>query len=206
MNEDQGPTKPPTIDLDAIYRKMDDDWHRAMMDELARLPPGHIKGGVPAEPALGCEMTVIEDRDKRRAAYHEAGHVVVAVSLGCQRVTAELGENENGGPEELHWIGRTGYRDGSASEDVEAAIGWAGQAAELILTNDEFAEWWDDQIEEMSASDRSLVEHREDWSHDCTLAVDTLKRQWDYVERIADALMQHHALTDWDISQLLKPA
>ncbi len=37
MNEDQGPRKPPTIDLDAIYRKMDDDWNDLWLEVLAEV-------------------------------------------------------------------------------------------------------------------------------------------------------------------------
>jgi len=45
-------------------------------------------------------------RDRRPAAIHEAGHVVVARQLGIEISSAWIAPNDGGLPDERTWIGR----------------------------------------------------------------------------------------------------
>jgi hypothetical protein len=147
------------------------------------------------------EIREEEKQDKIKAAYHEAGHAVVAISLGSNLVRANITPTHTNQPwGERQWIGSCSrMRDPKEAPHV---IGIAGVVAEAILANEwdeNFGDYLD--LTEISESD---AEHLTESNCDeaSFRAYHILHRQWDFVVRVADALISEESLTDWQILQM----
>lgn len=99
----------------------------------------------------------IEAIDRRRAATHEAGHVIAARLCGVPVLAAWIERAEDADPDERLWLGRVTYT-GYATPAARRIIGCAGFAAELVAerTAPETDLWLDADC--MSPSDWSLAE------------------------------------------------
>jgi hypothetical protein len=92
-------------------------------------------------------------RDRRDAAVHEAGHVVVARQFGCEIASAWIIPVDNPGPDETTWTGRVQIKP-PADPLARRMVGVAGEVAEHL--------WASGWIEDfcpyaMSEGDRRLA-------------------------------------------------
>ncbi len=104
----------------------------------------------------------LQARDRRRAAIHEASHIVVAAHYGCE-VWGGIFEHPEATDDDLTtWVGKTTFNREAITSDGAFNIGVAGCLAECI--NDDL--YWDSQdpyvlrfelIEGMSPTDRALA-------------------------------------------------
>jgi hypothetical protein len=101
--------------------------------------------------------------DRRMAAIHEAGHVVVARSLGIPVASSWIAPNDNHGDQwEKSWTGRTqlGPMQSKCSKRQGRLIGVAGAIAEQFWSDDDDS-FWDDDVwrdpEIMSESDWEMA-------------------------------------------------
>jgi hypothetical protein len=138
-----------------------------------------------------------EESDKLAAAIHEAGHAAVALALGGRFVRAMIQPTHTKEPfGERLWIGKVSW---SHAENhtlaVSEAVGIAGAVAEAINC-DEWGDWFGDFIEINELSDSDAEHLTEDNVHDASIrAHDILQDHWDFVVRLADALIQDEGLT-----------
>ena len=152
------------------------------------------------------EIEEAKKRDKINAAHHEAGHAVVAILLGSTLVRANITPTHTKQPwGERHWIGSCTRR--SDARDKLHLIGIAGVIAEAILSNEWHENFGDSlDLSEISESD---AEHLTEGNVDeaSFRAYHILHWHWDFVIRIAQALIEEESLTDWQIIQLrdMKP-
>lgn len=72
-------------------------------------------------------------RDRRRAAAHEAGHVVVARHLGSRNATAVIQPTGETDLKYCTWIGQAACGMQTASRKRRAMCGFAGAIAERVL-------------------------------------------------------------------------
>ena len=157
-------------------------------------------------PAFDAEkLRSIEELDKRDAAFHEAGHAIVAIALKSRWVRAWIWKNDTENPlEENTWRGKCT----SHNEDPEskAIIGIAGAVAEAIVKGEwddcwvfDFCEW------DLSASDAEMIEGW-DVEHIAEKAHHILMEKWHQVECIASELIKEDSLTDGMILDLIEAA
>lgn len=134
--------------------------------------------------------------DLRNAAYHEAGHVVVARRLGYLAYavvfqnpipTHEIGPLGAG-----FWRGRT-YRVPAAHPAHRRMIGLAGQVAELLLDDDDDLEAWDvmdhleDEADTVSETDRMTMDSHTYEDVERTVAL--VREAWPEIESYAAGLV-----------------
>ncbi len=118
------------------------------------------------------------------AAFHEAGHMIAAMSLGCEVKGADLGKGSGG------YVGATWHSKPPADLD-DALITFAGPVAEIML-----AEALHLEITESSGiapwtEDAKVVAHlsNEEYQAAVVQAREILTNQWAAVELIADGLL-----------------
>lgn len=96
-------------------------------------------------------------RDRRHAAIHEAGHVVVAERLGVEGYAHITLTDTDDIRNDKAWVGRAFFDGGMGSARTKRLICVAGAVAEHCwrYRDDECLEWeyWDGDIAAMSASD-----------------------------------------------------
>ena len=99
----------------------------------------------------------ISARDRRLAAVHEAGHVIMARHVGMAATSAWLEELPGSGLYEKLWVGHTRYMSPTnlktISQKTLAMFAVAGAVAECCWKRDSFDEdtWYD--FDSMSATD-----------------------------------------------------
>lgn len=143
----------------------------------------------------------IQDHDKRRVAYHEAGHAVTAWHLGSsiQRVQITAG-NYKDLLEESAWEGSAIYSRNTAADSV---IAWAGPIAERMLAGEwEEDSWADFETSEFSDTDLAGIESGSSWAEDSIRAFNILTEHWSLVAAVAERLIAHEVLTNWQFYQL----
>jgi hypothetical protein len=175
----------------------------------------------------------IEAYDKKKTAYHEAGHVVAQHLLGGRCIRAYVWQNKDASEHEKSWLGQC-TAGGSLPSKSVAIIGLSGVVAEMILERkqgDCFAdafeaiEWLDFNIIEPSPTDWQMLARmfgRETFGHEDWLdlmepkrsakkrleiveaSIGLLDANWPLVERVALHLIEHDVMTDWDLSMLVK--
>ncbi len=110
----------------------------------------------------------IEARDRRRASIHEAGHFVVARSLGLKEIDAWIAHTGSApSVDEAVWIGQCGFRTArrlSALGHMKIAV--AGFVAEQCWWSrneaDAFPIYWEDSLWDdwaMSPADWAMARH-----------------------------------------------
>jgi hypothetical protein len=95
-------------------------------------------------------------RDRRHAAVHEAGHLVVATRLGFETCSAWIVANDGGGTDEVTWLGRVQiHNPGKLPKTAQRMVGVAGSVAEWLWQGG----WIEDYSPEglMSESDWHLA-------------------------------------------------
>lgn len=118
------------------------------------------------------------------AAIHEAGHMVAALSFGCEVKGADLAKGSGG------YVGATWHSKPPTDLD-DAVITFAGPVAEIMLgealhvevtENSGIAPWTDDA---------KVIAHLSDVEYQAAVmsAREILTRQWAAVELIADGLL-----------------
>jgi hypothetical protein len=97
-------------------------------------------------------------RDRRLAAVHEAGHVVVAARFGLHPDAAWIRRAESP-PEQRAWIGRVKFADlGLLSALERRMLGCAGAMAELLWQREDIhPDYWI-EADRMSESDWDLAD------------------------------------------------
>lgn len=108
----------------------------------------------------------LKSRDRRTAAIHEAGHIVIARKLGLPVYSARIVPHDDGGRNEKFWTGwvRLGPYRTKPTKCQRRMVGVAGAIAELSWQRelddiDDFdwcQDWWDDPAI-MSESDWDLA-------------------------------------------------
>jgi hypothetical protein len=94
-------------------------------------------------------------RDRRMAAVHEAGHVVIARRLGLEIVSAWIVPND-GEPDERTWAGRVQIRRPHEADEVSRRmVGVAGPVAEYLWRGGWIEDYFPDEA--MSESDWHLA-------------------------------------------------
>lgn len=148
------------------------------------------------------------------AAYHEAGHVVVAAELGGRVVSATLDpEAPEVGPVRDGDVTVEWPQGRSAESDVLVAL--AGPVAEMIYTSGDpdpsiVTAWSADYAQAMEAVSR-LFQLRHQQVQHLQAAVDDLHRMlvrddiWTVVGDVADALLAHEHLDEGLIDDVLGP-
>jgi hypothetical protein len=156
----------------------------------------------------------------RRIAYHEAGHVVVAIVLGheVEQVVVDPG-NPTGakeGEDPNHFVTWT---DGVLSEDItrplaenRAIFAFAGDAAEMCLIGGrpagEFFQHGPDYGCAFSGAARIFPENRErhaflDEMEDRARAFVRDPVRWRQIRAVAEALLERHKLTGAEAAALM---
>jgi len=160
----------------------------------------------------------LEEREKRKAAVHEAGHATVAATKGV-RVDAWIHRNESGDPGEKAWLGhvrnvpRFVWQDGkpALADDLKtlgSTYAVAGMVAEELHdspkeTYDSIVENWKLGLCTPSPADLELCS--EDWrerSKAVAEAVRILRDQMPLFDRIVAELLEHRSLADGHIAFL----
>ena len=97
-------------------------------------------------------------RDRRLAAVHEAGHVVVAAHFGLHRAKARIRRADAPMPDGRAWTGRVQIHDLDVLSSLERRmLGCAGAAAELCWQHEDLhPDYWID-ADHMSESDWRLA-------------------------------------------------
>jgi hypothetical protein len=103
----------------------------------------------------------VEARDRRLAAVHEAGHLVMARYLGCRDASARIFPNEDADEHQKRWTGQTSYGArwfSRLSRIRRQMIAVAGVVAEETWRRQEIdpVYWWDEDI--MSPTDWAAAE------------------------------------------------
>src|ERR1700686_4709930 len=151
----------------------------------------------------------VEERDKRRSAIHESGHVVVAFVHGSLfRAWLERSGTDN--PKfEKTWVGHAENELGGYNADVGALIGVAGAIADALggepnITAEEMIEMWQtDSKSGPSPADLELVP--KDWKKRLDavkIALAILSKQWKFLESIVAELVEHDAVSANHVSFL----
>ena len=91
------------------------------------------------------DLKKVHARDRRGAAVHEAGHVVIARHFGCRIASAWIIPADDPAPNERTWIGRAQYQGVPADPAKRRMIGLAGEVAEHL--------WRGGVIEDFSPDD-----------------------------------------------------
>lgn len=86
--------------------------------------------------------------DRRMAAVHEAGHVVVARRFGLEILSAWIVPNDADDPQEKTWIGRVQIRTSGAPEMVCRMVGVAGSVAEHLWSGGWIEDFFPDAMSE----------------------------------------------------------
>ena len=97
-------------------------------------------------------------RDRRLAAVHEAGHVVVAARFGLYAASAWISRAESPMPDERAWIGRVQFPGLDHLSSLERRmLGCAGAAAELRWQHEDIHPDHGIEADRMSESDWRLA-------------------------------------------------
>jgi hypothetical protein len=111
--------------------------------------------GARATPVMKMSPKKIRARERRLAAIHEAGHVVVARRLGFELLSAWITPH-GGEPDERTWTGRVQIRrPDEASESGRRMVGIAGSVAEHLWSGGWIEDYSPDEA--MSESDWHLA-------------------------------------------------
>lgn len=136
----------------------------------------------------------IAETTRKFTAYHEAGHAVVALALGARNVEA--------------WVNSPCFQSGvchmlaTFRPGMRPVVGVAGKVAEAIM-----GDGWDEdfsdyhQLGEFSQPDIDAIGDAQ-LQKVATVAHAILSYQWDFVERIAQALIEKKHLTAREILDL----
>jgi hypothetical protein len=97
-------------------------------------------------------------RDRRLAAVHEAGHVVVAAHFGLYPARARISRAKSPMPDQRAWIGRVQFAGLDLLSSLERRmLGCAGAAAELCWQHEDIhLDYWI-EADRMSESDWRLA-------------------------------------------------
>jgi hypothetical protein len=101
----------------------------------------------------------ISARDRRHAAVHEAGHVVVARHLGLMSFNAEIRKIEPQDLSEKEWVGSVRCQTEGVAASKRKMVAVAGLVAEACWNGEDFydlSEFFDLNPEGMSRSDWDL--------------------------------------------------
>jgi hypothetical protein len=103
---------------------------------------------------------LIVARDRRMAAVHEAGHIVVGRHVGLTLSSAWIAPNDGPPMEEKTWIGRVQFITGldHLNSLERCRVGCAGAAAELCWSGEYIDPFYWDDPEIMSPSDWRLCD------------------------------------------------
>ena len=148
------------------------------------------------------------------AAYHEAGHVLIAVELGGRVVSASIDpEAPDHGPIREADVVVEWPEGRSARSDILVAL--AGPVAEMIYTDGEpdpsVVTAWSGDYAQAEQAVRHLFETEAERAHHIRAAVDDLHRMlmrddvWTIVGDIADALIANEHLDADLIDDVLTP-
>ena len=149
---------------------------------------------------LGSDLETVKKRDKRKSAYHEAGHFVVAdhfrLAAFCYikyRGTPTIEEKSFTG--QTMWLPTTPFRT--------AVIGWAGVLGEAAAHDEDLDSWkdgcdgiWDlynpeDPAEEMSATDLSAINGHPSKPRAFNTAVQIIEKRFVLLQEVAEHLIQN---------------
>lgn len=148
------------------------------------------------------------------AAYHEAGHVVVAVELGGRVLSAVLDpEAPDEGPAREGDVTVEWPNGRSPQSDILVAL--AGPVAEMIYTDGEpdplIVTAWSADYAQAHAAVRRLSKNPADQQRHLRAAVDDLRAMmerddvWTIIGDVADALVAHEELDAGLIADVLEP-
>jgi hypothetical protein len=128
---------------------------------------------------------------EKALAYHEAGHAVAMTCFGIEIAYCEFhpGEDEHGSTEPAEGATANGRQ--------RLAIAWAGPLAELKV--DPFAHVVASDQEAIKAALHdfrgTIVDMIDEVSEAAVAAHELVEREWSYIERVGDALLEHGRLT-----------
>ena len=149
--------------------------------------------------AEGNKRMVIDEQE--RTAYHEAGHVVMAIQLGATIVRASIEPADDGphrfGETITHWPPQSDRQMGSAA----LCVSLGGPVAEMIYTGEvselsEISEWRVDRGQAIKAASQ-LARHRDELPQLITGATASVREflesdnGWAAVAAISDLLLTH---------------
>lgn len=132
--------------------------------------------------------------EDRRTAYHEAGHWVVAVMLGVavDTVTIEPGPEDD-------WIGKVDLSGGVTTHQTLFVITVAGGLAELEMLR---RTGRSPTIEDLAGAQSDIRELTDTIGHPDNVPLDwwelageTVHANWDWIDRLALALLERRTLT-----------
>lgn len=118
------------------------------------------------------------------AAFHEAGHMVVAITLGCEVKGADLGKGSGG------FVGAMWHSKPRSAFD-DAVITFAGPVAEIMLAASLNWEITESRGIGPGTDDAKAVANLPDTEYQAAVvrAREILTRQWAVVELIAEGLL-----------------
>jgi ATP-dependent Zn protease len=151
------------------------------------------------------------------SAYHEAGHVVVAILLGARVSHATIEPDRDDGPQRhgdvrVLWPRTTADERSLAERLVLTAL--AGPVAEMIYTGEPYhpgfvAEWADDWQQALAAAAALVKDERRrlNWLETQVRRVYELldQRHWPAIAALADKLAAHETLEEEQITAALEP-
>jgi hypothetical protein len=161
----------------------------------------------------------LEQRDKRMAAVHEAGHATVGAAKGVC-FGAWIHRNKSGEPDENTWLGHVQTMFGITMRNgkpvvvvgpcgaLDSTFAVAGMVAEELDDDpnadfDWIMEFW--ESEWISPSPADLQSCSEDWherSKAVQEAIDILREQKPLFDRIVAELLEHKIINEFQIAVL----
>jgi hypothetical protein len=132
--------------------------------------------------ALRAAGSRVSARDRRRAAVHEAGHVVVARHLGVRILQAEIRKIEPQDSTEKEWVGSVQCLTEGVVASKRKVLAVAGLVAEACWDGGMFSELYD--ALELSPGDMSQA----DWDHSGCLPGEPSEQFGDEMEQAFELL------------------